>query len=121
MSIIFYHNEQQKNLALQSLQRQEIKQNTKVMTQLLPFKEFYLAEDYHQKYYLRNETGLFKELNSIYPTTSQLINSTAAARINGFAGGHGTLESLQKQIDYLGLSEDGKKTLLKIGQQLLPQ
>jgi peptide-methionine (S)-S-oxide reductase len=50
----------------------------------------------------------------IYPDPSDFTDSTAAARINGYLGGHGTLEQLEAEIDSYGLSPKGKERLLDI-------
>ena len=118
MSIIFYHNEEQKNLALATKQREESRLE-KVFTEVLPFSEFYLAEDYHQKYYLQQEPELIKEFAAIYPDISKLIGSTAAARVNGYIGGHGKPESLQEQLNSFGLSPIGNEKMLQISRRLL--
>jgi methionine-S-sulfoxide reductase len=118
-SIIFYHNEKQQNQALKLEQQKEAKLGAKITTEILPFTKFYLAEDYHQKYYLRQEAALFNEFKAIYPEVSYLINSTAVARVNGYLGGNGRFESLQKQIDSLGLSPHGQNIILQIGRRLL--
>ena len=41
------------------------------------------------------------------------MNSTAAARVNGFLGGYGTSASLKADIDRLGLSEAAREELLE--------
>ena len=46
-----------------------------------------------------------------YPRHRDLVDSTAAARLNGYVGGHGSREQLLKEIDDLGLSESGRETL----------
>ncbi len=53
-SIILYRNEQQKVEAEKS--RKEAQQNFKnpIVTQIVPLKKFYKAEDYHQEYYDNN-------------------------------------------------------------------
>ena len=48
-SAIFYHNEDQKRLALESKERLEAELNMAILTEILPYSRFYLAEDYHQK------------------------------------------------------------------------
>ena len=109
---IFYHNAEQKRLALESKAKVVARIKGEVYTQILPATKFYLAEDYHQKYFLRQQPELFKELSAIYPTTAELIASTAAARLNGYAAGYGTREGLLGEINRLGLSLKGKRRLL---------
>ncbi len=46
-SAIFYMNEKQKEVATES--KKKIKE--KVMTEIVPLKKFYTAEEYHQNYY----------------------------------------------------------------------
>lgn len=56
-SEIFYHNEQQKALSegYIELLNTENTFGKKVVTKLSPASEFYVAEDYHQNYYSRNQ------------------------------------------------------------------
>lgn len=63
---------------------------------------FYLAEDYHQKYYLRNDSKLFGEFADYSPR--ELVDSTVAARLNGYIAGRGTPERLREEIESFGLS-----------------
>lgn len=111
---IFYHNPRQKRLALETKARMAAKIKGKVYTQVLPATKFYLAEDYHQKYYLRQQPELLRELTGVYPRAADLIASTAAARLNGYAAGYGNRERLRAEIDGLGLSPAGKKRLLAL-------
>ena len=113
MSAIFYDGEEQKKAILASKARWEAKLGRAVKTAILPLDKFYLAEDYHQKYELRCNGELMKEYKAIFPSDRDFLNSTAAARVNGYIGGSGTLEQLKKEIDLLGLSPEGKKTLQK--------
>ena len=114
MSIVFYHNEEQRRLAIDSKEHEESRSGRSILTEIIPFSEFYLAEDYHQKYYLRQESSLIQELSAIYPDISDFIDSTAVARLNGYVGGYGTPETLEKELNSLGLSEAGKMRLLEI-------
>ena len=86
----------------------------KTTTEITPFSEFYLAEAYHQKFFLRQVPGLMADFSAIYPDTDEFINSTAAARVNGYVDGYGTPEALQKELESYGLSPAGNKKLLEI-------
>lgn len=52
-SVIFYHDKNQKEKALRSKDKmgasEELK--SKIVTEIIPFADFYNAEDYHQNYY----------------------------------------------------------------------
>jgi len=118
MSRVFYHTDSQCAEAALSREKEEKGLGIRFRTELMPYTQFYLAEDYHQKYYLRQNALLMADYAAIYPETSRLIQSTAAARVNGFAGGNGTRAGLQAQIGLLGLSERGKQELLLIARKL---
>jgi hypothetical protein len=55
-----------------------------------------------------------EELSVAYPDTDDFIASTAVARLNGYAGGYGTAEALQEDLNSFGLSPEGNKKLLEI-------
>ncbi len=114
MRAVFYHNEQQRQLALASKTAIEKKIGQEIKTEVVPLRTFTLAENYHQKYILKQHYNLKAEMTGIYPQDSDFINSTAVARLNGYAGGHGTVEQLSQEIDRLGLSEAGRQTLTEM-------
>ena len=49
-SAIFYHNEQQRSIALKSKKEFQKKIDKTIVTEIIKAKEFYPAEEYHQKY-----------------------------------------------------------------------
>ncbi|MFX0108534.1 MAG: peptide-methionine (S)-S-oxide reductase MsrA [Candidatus Hodarchaeota archaeon] len=55
-SVIFYHDERQKEVAeaMKSKYDQSGKWKNPIVTEIVPFMKFYEAEDYHQNYYRRN-------------------------------------------------------------------
>ncbi len=73
-----------------------------VETPVISGARFYLAEDYHQKYHLRQDPVLMAELARYNPYV--FVNSTVAARLNGYVAGHGTPEQLAAELDDFGLS-----------------
>jgi peptide-methionine (S)-S-oxide reductase len=56
-SAIFYTDGSQKDEALKSMEKQQESLGRKIVTALLPAVEFYPAEEYHQKYFLKNGTS----------------------------------------------------------------
>jgi peptide-methionine (S)-S-oxide reductase len=113
-SIIFYHDEEQKRLAEASRDNREMTLGRTILTEIRPAGTFYLAEDYHQKYYLKGLSRVVEDLEKIYPKADDFNNSTAVARLNGFAGGYGNAEELEEELDSFGLSEKGKEAIRKI-------
>jgi peptide-methionine (S)-S-oxide reductase len=106
-SVIFFHDGEQQRLAEESKKRQQ--KDGRIYTDIEPLSEFYLAEDYHQKYYLRGVGLLMEELKAMYPQEPQFVDSTTAARLNGYVGGFGTLEQLEGELESFGLSEQAEK------------
>jgi peptide-methionine (S)-S-oxide reductase len=112
MNVIFYHTDEQKRVAEESKALVAAKKGGEVHTAILPATEFTLAEDYHQKYYLRQVPGLWRELNRFYPDLTSLVGSTAAARMNGYVAGYGSLGQLEKELPGLGLSPEAGQQLM---------
>ena len=56
-SAIFFHDEEQEKVATKS--KEELQNSNKfgkeIVTQVLPAKKFYRAEEYHQKYFAKNK------------------------------------------------------------------
>jgi peptide-methionine (S)-S-oxide reductase len=52
----FYHNEEQKTAAEEAIKQLNASKTwgASVVTQVVPFKDFYPAEEYHQEYFARN-------------------------------------------------------------------
>lgn len=96
--IIFFHDAEQQRQAEESKQRLEERLKHKASVEILPFKRFYAAEDYHQKYYLQQNGGLVRELGNAYPKMGELLNSTAAARLNAYLAGNLSLEKLHSEL-----------------------
>lgn len=114
MKAIFYQDEEQRAKAMISKSNLELKIDSTNGTAIVPIRSFTMAEDYHQKYMLKSHRNLKKEMATIYPQHLDFVNSTAVTRLNGYAGGYGTMEQLSLDLDQLGLSPAGKKELTKI-------
>tara|TARA_B000000475_G_C15755744_1_gene348891 strand:+ start:52 stop:558 length:507 start_codon:yes stop_codon:yes gene_type:complete len=58
-SAIFYHNNQQKQIAENLIIEIQPKFIDKIVTEVSPLKEYYVAEDYHQNYYNNNKNAAY--------------------------------------------------------------
>jgi peptide-methionine (S)-S-oxide reductase len=117
-SVVFYHDETQRKLALETREQHAAQRGAPITTEILPAEEFYQAEDYHQKYFLRQNAALMRDFRAMLPNQADFIASTAAARVNGYLGGFGTAEQLAKEIGNFGLSPEGREKLQKECQRL---
>jgi peptide-methionine (S)-S-oxide reductase len=60
-SVVFHHNDEQRKLAAEYKQKLDAAGifNAPIVTEISPFKEFYPAEDYHQRYYDENPNQMY--------------------------------------------------------------
>jgi hypothetical protein len=114
MKAVFYRNEQQRKQAIASKVELEDKIGSIVRTEIVPIRSFTIAEDYHQKFTLKGHKDFKTEMMRIYPRHQDLVDSTAAARLNGYLGGHGSRDQLSKEIGSLGLSAEAEKVLVEM-------
>jgi peptide-methionine (S)-S-oxide reductase len=75
-SVIFYHSAKQKTIAEESKEKISKSYQKPIVTEIVPFTNFYKAEDYHQDYYEKN-----KDIN---PYCSIVINPKIEKLIHEF-------------------------------------
>jgi peptide-methionine (S)-S-oxide reductase len=103
-SLIFYHDDEQKEVAEKSLKKQTDKLGKELVTEILPATAFHDAEDYHQKYRLQQHSWLCKQVNLF--SEMDFKKSPLAARLNGYVFGQGGINQFNEEVDKLGLNED---------------
>jgi len=111
MSAIFYHDDEQKELALKTKDEMTKQKNRPITTEIAPAKEFYDAEDYHQKYLLQRHPWLLESLDIHHG--DHLIKSHVAARINGYIGGYGNIGEFNTEAPQLGLNKKMMEYVVK--------
>eukprot|EP00088_Acartia_fossae_P055190 TRINITY_DN6408_c0_g1_i11.p1 TRINITY_DN6408_c0_g1~~TRINITY_DN6408_c0_g1_i11.p1 ORF type:complete len:135 (-),score=29.34 TRINITY_DN6408_c0_g1_i11:429-833(-) len=102
MSAIFYHGEEQHKLAKSTMEKES--KTRKVATVIAPAKEFYNAEDYHQKYMLQKHPELMEFLE--LKRGPELVDSYVATRLNGYIAGYGEKSDFEAEKDELNLSDE---------------
>lgn len=96
-SAIFWRSDAQRRTAEVSKARQEAR-GKRILTDLEPLAAFHRAEDYHQKYYLRQREDLMNLLGPLPENPDAFTDAPAAARLNGLAGGHGRREAVLREL-----------------------
>ena len=117
-SAIFYSNKEQKRLAEESMKQRSAQVGKKLYTEIAPLDKFWRAEDYHQKYQLRNTLRVMAELRGLYNNDKSFTDSTTAARLNGYLAGYGSRQALEAELPHMGLSAGLRDALLR---QLSPR
>ncbi len=75
-SVIFYHNDEQKKAALSEIEKleKEKKYNDPIVTEVVSYKNFYPAEDYHKEYYEKNRSAPYCQV-IIDPKIQKLLKN----------------------------------------------
>lgn len=112
--IIYYHNEEQKNIAQKIKEEEEKKRKRQLYVEIQAASDFYLAEDYHQKYYLQGRSSLMKltKLNKL--PIEELIASPVAAKLNGILEHPDYAEMLKKELASYNFPEAAVKEIESI-------
>jgi peptide-methionine (S)-S-oxide reductase len=115
MSAIWYGSEGQRDVVHATKGALEERLGQDVTTRVLPLETFYRAEDYHQKYCLQRHHPLMSRFEEMYPDFRGIVDSTAAARLNGFAGGQGTASLLDQEKAGYGFALDELDAVIRRG------
>lgn len=110
MSAILLHNQEQRRAVEMMIPKLE-DEKRKIRTEVADYKGFTWAEDYHQKYYLRRNREVVRELKEQYPSLEEFVNSTAATKANAALGGFWTPTS--EALAELGFSSHVSSQLLQ--------
>jgi len=102
MSAIFCHDDEQLETAKKSMELAKKSFRKPITTKILRAETFYDAEDYHQKYLLRQHPWL---LNSLDIDPEELLDSHVCCRLNGYVAGYGDMKEFEKEWPKLNLNE----------------
>lgn len=111
MSAIWYSDDQQQSVINASIEVLIQRFETEPTTQVQPLDVFYLAEDYHQKYGLQRHQSAMSKFKAMYSDFWDFVDSTAAARLNGFSYGQGTKSQFDEESESYGFSASELKAI----------
>lgn len=117
MSAIFCHGTHQNSLAEESMKKEQENSARKIVTQIQKADTFYNAENYHQKYMLRQHSNLLKSLGL---DEEELITSHVAAKLNGYVAGNGSAAQFEKEQEHFGLNSDQRDYVRRQVQERRP-
>lgn len=115
-SAIFYRNNAQRDAAKAALKAAEKSTGSKLYTAIEAFTFFTWAEDYHQKFQLRQRPEIGAAVMH-GKTLEEFVNSHVAARLNGYVNRQGSNKQLRDEIDSFDLPDDARAALLQIKQR----
>lgn len=110
---LFHGDEEQRRLALERRDRVAGGIRRPILTRIEPLAAFHRAEDYHQKFYLRRHAELMTAFGAY--SASEFVDSTVAARLNGYVAGFGSNGDLEAELPRWGLPDraaDGLRDLV---------
>ncbi len=111
-SLVLAHDDAQLATARASAERLQAAIGQRLATRIEPLTRFWLAEDYHQKYYLRQDRVLMAEFRVMFGGDAAAFReSTAAMKANAYVAGAGTCVGLEQDASGLGLSEAALQAL----------
>lgn len=99
-----YASPEQLDLARASGEEAAAARGAILATAIRPLEQFYRAEDYHQKYRLRRHPELVDELRARFKTDQGMVDSTVAAKLNGYLGGYAKRAEVLRELDGLELT-----------------
>lgn len=99
--------------AIQSVKNKLEKQSSMaIQTEIAPFNSFTLAEERHQKYFIKRYPDAVNKLQELYPSFEIFNNATLPARLNSFVKGWVTMAELRSEIKNWPIAEAEQEKLL---------
>ncbi|MZQ86581.1 peptide methionine sulfoxide reductase [Paenibacillus sp. 5J-6] len=113
-SLVLYRNPIQMDIIHKVMADREVQGNGRPDTEVAPLIHFYLAEDRHQKYYLKRYPDALDKLKPLFPTDEELTNATLAARLNGLAKGYTNMDKIIHEIRTWLISSEEQEEIIRL-------
>lgn len=112
ISLIRFRSPEQERMVEKVKRQMEQKIGEEIETDIAAFTDFTLAEERHQKYYLKRYPKAMEQLAPLYPDVGLLADSTFAARLNGFVKGFGNRQNLKSEITGWNIAPEYQEILI---------
>jgi len=112
ISLLRFRNAQQAAVIASVKKEMEVELGESIETEIAAFTDFTIAEERHQKYYLKRYPRALEQLISLFPDPALLVDSTFAARLNGFVKGFITRDALRDDIAEWDIEAAYRKLLI---------
>ncbi|NOV02284.1 peptide-methionine (S)-S-oxide reductase MsrA [Paenibacillus planticolens] len=113
-SLVLFRDPEQLRIISEVMKSYEEQGNETPDTEVAPFSGFYIAEDRHQKYYLKRFPDAIDKLRPLFPTEEELTNATLAARLNGLSKGYTNMEKIIKEIRTWHLNGEEQEEIIHL-------
>lgn len=112
--MLFYEGEYQES-DIQSV-LEEMREQGRGMpeTEISPFASFNLAEERHQKYYVKRYPHAMETILPLFASHAEFNDSTIVARLNGLAKGYTSLERIKRDIEAWDISLEERRDLIRL-------
>ncbi|MDW0116085.1 peptide-methionine (S)-S-oxide reductase MsrA [Sporosarcina thermotolerans] len=118
LSLLRCHDDKQLELAEIVKREMEEELGESIETDIAELTGFTLAEERHQKYYLKRYPKALEQLGGLYRGADELLDSTFAARLNGFVKGFRSKDSLLEEIADWEIDVEAKRVLSDLFRQM---
>ncbi|BBH22971.1 methionine-S-sulfoxide reductase [Paenibacillus baekrokdamisoli] len=117
-SLLLYCDGNQQEVIQQVLGKRKELGKGEPETEIAPYTGFYLAEDRHQKYYLKRYPHAMERFSTLYASQDERILATLAARLNGLAKGYTNLAHIINEIQQWPTSSSNRNRMIELIKQI---
>ncbi len=111
LSLLLYHNVDQKRTINEKKAELEKDSPEEIRTEIAAYNGFTLAEERHQKYFLKRYPNAIEQMSELFPNKDEFLQATITARLNGFVKGYCRMSDLREEISNWPIDEDSKRIL----------
>lgn len=114
LSLLRCHGDEQLEVVERVKKEMEAELGERIETDIASFTDFTLAEERHQKYYLKRYPKALEQLKMLYPEPDLLLHSTFAARLSGFVKGFRNKDSLLEELAGWEIEPESQAVLIDL-------